>query len=70
MVFKITDVGNKSTFWDVFPTKVESKTMKQGVSVSIKNAKLLEDTRLDYSECINLFTNIANQILSLEKKGG
>jgi hypothetical protein len=69
MVFKITDVGNKSTFWDVFPTKVESKTMKQGVSVSIKNAKLLEDTRLDYSECINLFTNIANQILSLEKKG-
>ena len=69
MVFKITDVGNKSAFWNEFPTKVESKKMKKGVSISIKNAKLLEDTRLDYHESMKLFTNIANQMLSLEQKG-
>ena len=69
MVFKITDVGNKSAFWNEFPSKVESKKMKKGVAISIKNAKLLEDTRLDYHESMKLFTNIANQMLSLEQKG-
>ena len=41
MVFKITDVGNKSAFWNEFPSKVETKKMKKGVAISIKNAKLL-----------------------------
>ena len=42
---------------------------RKGVAISIKNAKLLEDTRLDYHESMKLFTNIANQMLSLERKG-
>ena len=59
MIFKIYN----EQFWKKFPIKYTKKNNK----ITIDNVKLLDDAILPYQECQKLFSNISNQLLTLEQ---